>query len=215
MSLDTRRIYAADLAAYNAGRLCGVWIDVTDPETMQQEISEMLRQSPTPNVSVACPNCEGSGKVNMFLKELGRSTALVCDGCKGSGQVPSAEEWLVHDYDGEWFGLASMLGETSDLRALCELSELIDQHGEAYAAYVGQVGQQYATPEGFEDAFLGTFRSVEDYAEDYADSVGLFDKCNDTLKNYFNFEAFARDMQYSGDISAVEGGDGVFIFSNH
>lgn len=44
----TARIYAACLAAYNNGTLHGRWIDVTDPETMKEQIAAMLAESPEP-----------------------------------------------------------------------------------------------------------------------------------------------------------------------
>ena len=41
------RIYVADLAAYNNGRLHGVWIDATlDPDDIQEQINKMLANSP-------------------------------------------------------------------------------------------------------------------------------------------------------------------------
>lgn len=41
------RIYVADLAAYNAGHLHGVWIDATlELEDIQEQISAMLKSSP-------------------------------------------------------------------------------------------------------------------------------------------------------------------------
>jgi antirestriction protein len=41
------RIYVADLAAYNNGRLHGVWIDATqDPDDIQEQINTMLADSP-------------------------------------------------------------------------------------------------------------------------------------------------------------------------
>ena len=44
---DTPRIYVADLAAYNNGKLHGVWIDATDaPDDIQEQINAMLAQSP-------------------------------------------------------------------------------------------------------------------------------------------------------------------------
>ncbi len=47
MSTNTRpRIYVASLSDYNAGRLHGVWIEVTDAETMHAEIDAMLKASP-------------------------------------------------------------------------------------------------------------------------------------------------------------------------
>ena len=41
------RIYVADLAAYNSGKLHGVWIDATlDPGAIQEQINKMLAVSP-------------------------------------------------------------------------------------------------------------------------------------------------------------------------
>ena len=41
------RIYVADLAAYNAGHLHGVWIDATlDLDDMQEQVNAMLAASP-------------------------------------------------------------------------------------------------------------------------------------------------------------------------
>jgi len=46
---DTPRIYVADLAAYNAGTLRGVWIDATkELEEIQAEVQTMLAGSPEP-----------------------------------------------------------------------------------------------------------------------------------------------------------------------
>lgn len=41
------RIYVADLAAYNNGKLHGVWIDATlDADDMQDQVNDMLKNSP-------------------------------------------------------------------------------------------------------------------------------------------------------------------------
>ena len=41
------RIYVADLAAYNAGHLHGVWIDASlDLDDMQEQVKAMLAASP-------------------------------------------------------------------------------------------------------------------------------------------------------------------------
>ena len=41
------RIYVADLAAYNNGKLHGVWIDALDElEDIQEQVSQMLKESP-------------------------------------------------------------------------------------------------------------------------------------------------------------------------
>jgi len=51
MKNKSLQIYVACLASYNAGKLFGKWIDITDAESVDEvheEISEMLSQSPQP-----------------------------------------------------------------------------------------------------------------------------------------------------------------------
>lgn len=44
---DEIRIYVADLAAYNAGHLHGIWIDATlELDEIQARVSAMLEASP-------------------------------------------------------------------------------------------------------------------------------------------------------------------------
>lgn len=46
---NTPKIYVADLAAYNAGSLRGVWIDATkEPDEIHAEVKAMLAESPEP-----------------------------------------------------------------------------------------------------------------------------------------------------------------------
>lgn len=49
MSQETPRIYVACLAAYNAGKLHGIWIEATDElESIQAQVQRMLSTSPEP-----------------------------------------------------------------------------------------------------------------------------------------------------------------------
>lgn len=60
---DEIRIYVADLAAYNNGKLHGVWIDATqDLEDIQEQITNMLKISPEPDAEeYAIHDFEGFG----------------------------------------------------------------------------------------------------------------------------------------------------------
>ena len=61
------RIYIADLAAYNNGRLHGVWIDATqDPDDIQEQINEMLADSPEQDAEeYAIHDYEGFGRYGL------------------------------------------------------------------------------------------------------------------------------------------------------
>jgi len=66
---DTPKIYVADLAAYNAGKLRGVWIDATqEPDEIHAEVQAMLAGSPEPVAEEwAIHDHEGFGGV--FISE--------------------------------------------------------------------------------------------------------------------------------------------------
>ena len=70
------KIYIADLAAYNAGYLHGVWIDATeDLETVQEQINAMLAGSPVEHAEeYALHDYEGFGSLHLSeytgIKEL-------------------------------------------------------------------------------------------------------------------------------------------------
>lgn len=63
MSNGDINIYVADLAAYNAGTLHGVWIDATnDLEDIQEQVQAMLAASPEPDAEeYAIHDYEGFG----------------------------------------------------------------------------------------------------------------------------------------------------------
>lgn len=194
------RMYAACLASYNNGCLHGEWFDLEDysdkEELLEAIAKKVLRTSPYPNVAVTCTFCEGAG----------------CTQCNGLGEVPSAEEWAAHDWDGE--GLSGF-GEYPDLDKVLEHVRLVSEHGEAWLAYVEHVGEHYATEEGFEDARMGECESPEDWAEEFLTETGALESIPENLRYYFDFKAYARDAEMSGDVSFVLFNGTTYVFSNH
>lgn len=210
------RIYVACLASYNNGVLHGDWIDLEgmDADGVREEITAILRESPHPNVSVECPDCDGTGRrggadhqyeARRLCGGIAEAPpSRVCGTCNGIGKVPSAEEWAVHDYDdvpGEW-------GEHPDLDKLCEfvetLEELDDTEREAFIAYRDNEGDQ-VTVDSFRDAYAGQHDSWEAFAQEYVEESGLLQGVPDTLARYFDFEGYGRDMRLGGDAYEVDG----------
>lgn len=185
------RIYVADLAAYNAGILHGVWVELDgkDEDEIQSEIDAMLRASPEPNVMVDCPECKAEGCLPGCLH--GDSHA-----CKGTGKVPSAEEWAVHDYEG-FEGLDP--GEYPGLPTLVLWAKMLAEHGEAWSEYAEWVGKDYATEEDFNESYCGRFASRGDYAAELNAELGEMDSSH-SLYPYVNWDAVARDMHLNGEV---------------
>ena len=168
---DTPRIYVACLAAYNAGRLHGAWIDADqDADAIHEEIQAMLAESPE----------------------------------------PGAEEWAIHDYDN--FG-GIRLSEFEDIERVAELGQLIAEHGPAFAAYANHVGVDYATEEGFEEAYCGEWESEEAYAEELFDELYAHE-IPEHLRCYVDYEAFSRDLFINDNYSVDCPEGGVYVFRN-
>ena len=93
-----------------------------------------------------------------------------------------------------------------------------DDERDAYRAYVETVGEEYATAEGFRDAYRGSWDSVEDYAAELIEDCGVLDGADEVIVRYFDYEAFARDLVLGGDVSVVEiegTFQGVYVFDAH
>jgi antirestriction protein len=199
----TPRIYVACLASYNNGVLHGAWIDaVQDADEIRSEIrNKVLLTSRFPNVVVDCPGCLDTCQ--------GNSPDAPCMRCKGARKVPSAEEYAIHDYEG-FDGYS--VSEYEDLDTLAELARLIEKHGSIYAAYVEHVGAKYASEDDFEDKYRGAYDRLEDYAHELLQDTGAFSGAPELLVNYFDYEAFTRDLELT-DVFTVERDGKVHVFS--
>ena len=81
----TPRIYVADLAAYNAGKLRGVWIDADQGvDQIRAQVSEMLAASPEPGAEEwAIHDYEGFGPIKLDeyddLEDVARIAELIAE----------------------------------------------------------------------------------------------------------------------------------------
>jgi antirestriction protein len=182
------RIYIASLSDYNAGILHGVWLPAADePEAIQGRISSMLADSPT-------------------TRRYGEP----------------AEEWAIHDYEG--FGSFVHLGEYEPLAQVAALARGIVAHGEAFAAWWAMDPPDETDDDhlegNFEEHFLGEYGSVVEFAEQMLEDLGVdvddLPDVPEAIRPYIqvDVEAYARDLQYGGDISTVDNEKGVYVFWN-
>lgn len=122
-----------------------------------------------------------------------------------------AEEWAIHDYD-SWYGLR--LGEYEAVERLCTIAAGIAEHGEAFAVWVGNEYRSTEDLASFEDAYLGSWESIEAYAEQLLDDLGIDTEelGPEQLRPYIHFDlpAFARDL--AGELNVVAGEHGVYVF---
>ena len=131
--------------------------------------------------------------------------------------MPDAEEWAAHDneYCGnltEYPGLETLQSIT-DAYQECE-SRHIDW--EAFIAFCGYLGEDLNQGQitRFEEAFAGQNRSLEDWCENLLEETGQLESIPDNLRSYFNFQAYAEDLEVT-DVFTVEQGHDVLVFWRH
>lgn len=207
------KFYAACLASYNNGVLHGAFIDAeNDVDSMQAQINKMLRASKFPNVMVECAECEGTKEKTFHNSETGETRQGTCYECNGRGTVPSAEEYAIHDFE----GLPTSFGEYCGLQAIADFVALTEEYehidSDDLAAIVDDFGDVKTATEKLRDEFSGIYESFRDYADETADEML---QCHDIkddnpLARYFDYQAFARDLQMDMHTISVSSGIAVF-----
>jgi len=137
-----KKIYVADLAAYNNGKLHGVWINAAqDMENIQDEINIMLAQSPIDNAeewaihdyegfeTVSLSEHEGLKSANekaLFIEEHGLLGAELLN---YYSDIEDTEKMLEDNYNGKYESVADYAEQLTE-----ETSE-IPKHLEFYIDY--------------------------------------------------------------------------------
>lgn len=207
--MDTMRVYVACLASYNAGRLHGAWFDLDDwqdADDLSGAVKErVMITSPYPNVEVECIACGGDG-INP------NESDSICKTCHGTGEVPSAEEWAIHDHEGFPDG---SVGEYTSFDKLYEIRERIEEAEEEF----GDDGQEIL--EAFEycfgdndtpisrirEAYRGKYDSGAEMEQEFAIETGQIKEDSP----YFYYIDWERVWKDDCDISEH---NGHFFWSN-
>lgn len=119
------------------------------------------------------------------------------------------EEWFITDYETDITGVE--VGEYDNLEELNELAETLEELDDA-----DRIAVQAMLSEGFEfddtvkKASDGDYMiyydcdNMEDVAREYADETGLLSSIPENLQNYFDFEAYGRDMSFEGQFVFID-----------
>jgi len=173
------------MACHNEGRGLGKWITA---ETAAREVdAELITYG-----GQAAEMTYGSGA--MYV------------GCKVCG----GDEWEAVDVEHVPYGFRDLRAFYDNAQGLweCEDLDLID----TFAAWFN-VGANITDLEELiqehQDRYQGEWYSVRDYAENYAEDTGMLAGLPDHLARYFDFEAFAHDLEH--DLHH----DGGHIWSNY
>jgi antirestriction protein len=129
---------------------------------------------------------------------------------------PGAEEWAIFDYEG--FG-PLRLGEHESIELVTRIARGIGEYGPALAHLASLVmPTEPGDLDRFEDVYVGHYESIEDYATQLLDDLGYLKAFDDSVPPFLepyarlDLEAFASDMEASGQFLTSRGDGGVYIF---
>ncbi|MEL6499781.1 MAG: antirestriction protein ArdA [Cyanobacteria bacterium J06623_1] len=115
---------------------------------------------------------------NGFLEAVGKAIAK-------SPQGSIVHRLEITNYDG-FYGL------TPPIETVLEVARLLEEHGEAYALYAQNIGEDIV--DDFEESYCGEWNSFKDYAIEQFDDVYAFNLC-DYTRSYIDYDKVARDLK--------------------
>lgn len=106
-------------------------------------------------------------------------------------------DWAIHDYEG--FGKLN-LGENPDIEAISKYAELLEEHGDAFLAFLS-LDAGYSDvediEENFQERYAGEWKSPTDWAENFLEDTG--GPTPEQAEMYLDWEMLARDMEIEAD----------------
>ncbi len=129
------------------------------------------------------------------------------DACRQLHADEDDPEFMYQD----WEGIpAGMIGESHLSDDVWDWLELDDDDRELLAVYQEHVDGS-GDIETAREAFDGRHDSASDWAAEFLYDSGAMQSVPENLRNYFDFEAYARDCRYDGMTFANHGGE-VWVF---
>lgn len=123
----------------------------------------------------------------------------------------SDPELMFQDFEGFPKSYYSESSIPDELFAWLELDE---EDRELLAVYREHVDQD-AEIEAARDAFMGKADSEADWAQQWLEDTGGLEGVPEHLRNYIDFEAYARDARLGGDVVFARHDAELWVFNGH
>lgn len=132
------------------------------------------------------------------------------EACKELHSDEKDPEFMIQDFEGfprAWYS-ESGLPDEETFNNILEYAELDDDEREAFAVFLERGdGQSF---DDFREAYVGEFKSAEDFAYDMVENIGWEGVGDENLETYFDYDSFGRDLMYDfhrgdGDETDAEG----------
>lgn len=128
------------------------------------------------------------------------SEADFYEACRELHSDEADPEFMFQDFENMPKGMAGECWINEELFEMAaELATLSDTEAEAYEIFRNACSSgDDLSVERFRDCWMGEWDSEEDFAENFADECGYLNQMPDSLRCYFDFEKFARDLFLDG-----------------
>lgn len=170
----------------------------------------LFHKTKTPQVWIGCLNCYNNGRlVGKWINADDAEDIYAHDLHTEEDPFENCEELWCFDTNEMPIGNKEMSPSEAKMWA-DRLSDVDDNLHEEYYAWVENYpsSAEDATNDNFENQYIGTYMSVEDFA--YAMAEDQLHSAPEIAKTYFDYEAFARDLKIEYVILDVE--DGIAVF---
>ncbi len=159
----------------------------------------------TPRIYVACLAAYNNGHLHGEWIDADQSPDELHEAIQqmlAASPEPGAEEWAIHDYEG--FG-ALRLSEWESFERISAIATGIAEHGEAFAAWMSYDSERDPVDTAaFVDAYRGEWDSLRDYAENYADDIGLYDMAERAASPYVVVDTDMMERDLDIELYTVE-----------
>ena len=177
------RIYLTNLGKYNEGILLGEWVDLPVSHDELMKVFDRIK---------ICHD-----KVD-YSDKYGNPY----------------EEWFITDYETDVDGIK--IGEYDSLDNLNKLAETLEDLNDNDREIVeALLSEGYSLDDAIDkedDCIVySDCNDMEDVARQYIEETGLLNSVPENLRDYFDFEAYGRDMSFEGQYVFTKEGNCVQI----
>ena len=172
MTTNTR-IYIANLGKYNEGELVGEWVNLPIEDEELEEVYIRIKVARRDEDGNFIPYCMENG---------------IC-----------YEETAIHDYESEFLTVDEYdsIAELNNL--VLELEDLDTWEQNAVKAYCEAYSDNICEAiDSLNDITFWNDYTLEDLAHELVEECYFDNNTPDFIRNYFDYEAFARDLGFDG-----------------
>lgn len=126
------------------------------------------------------------------------------------------EEYFITDYENDYDYKVGEYDSLDDLNEIAEeLENLDDYDREVVKAFIENGSDIEEALDGLRDGNYMVFSNCSDMADvayQYIEETGLLNDIPEGLRNYFDYEAYGRDMSFEGTFIFTENGNCIELF---